>query len=666
MISRAVLLSVIFLIAFSLGCEARPLVLDLKNSDQANHSELKPYMISLRKRIEETWLYCFKQPGKVELVFKVDSKGALQNLSVLQSNKNSAINSSALRAVRESAPFAQPPKTREGFLLIHAAFKCNKDEASKSLALSLRHNMAHAKPGLGLESGQSNSASEPNPIIVSQGVGGNATDSFELVPQSGARLLPRAKSNNGINYNSAASLTPRVAPSVPARQIEQTVPELGEFRAQEKPVNRAKPDKPIEPSARSQSKVIPPLVSETKTVSNAGIYNSPVEPQAGIQSVLKQPETDPEQSSELSPYEVTDITATYQSYEDQREGPIVESYVAPSAESSDSSDLIDSSLMQPSLEPEKEEREVNSSKHSGSQFFWFVLICFVCFMLVFAKRRGKTEVATSLAKVNTNNSYPQKQSVQSGSFDRVLPLPSRQESASIVLNDLDTSSFNVSESELYSISSNQIQSVDYYFSEVDLAPIAKKKSEGDSSQRPESPRLDTKEPISSRREFSATDLEKGGSTNRSHSFVPSTEESIDEIEQTNREVELMAMNVVAQYERSKGRTVKDVSMLNVGYDIESSDTSGARAIEVKGRSGKGRIVLTKNEWNTAASLQATYFLYVVENLATEVATLKIIQNPYSRMKPDRIRYQYSLAKSIYERTSERFDVDSFFNNGRSL
>lgn len=666
MISRAVLLSVIFLIAFSLGCEARPLVLDLKNSDQAKHSELKPYMISLRKRIEETWLHCFKQPGKVELVFKVDSNGALQNLSVLQSNKNSAINSSALRAVRESFPFAQPPKTREGFLLIHAAFKCNKDEASKSLAFSLRHNMAHAKPGLRLESGQSNSSSESNPSLADQGAGGNAPDSFELVPQSGASLLPRSKSNNGTNYNSAANLMPWVAPSAPARQIEQTVPELVEFTAQEKPVNRAKTVKPIEPSVRSQSKVIPPLASDTITVSNAGIYDSPVEAQAGIESISKQPETAPEQPSELSPYEVTDITAPYQRYEDQREGPIVESYVAPSAESSDSSELSDTGLNRQSREPEKEEREVNSSKHSGSPFLWFVLICFVCFMFVFAKRKGTTEGVTSLAKVNTNNSYPKKQSSQFDSFGRVLPLPSRQESSSIVLNDLDTFSIHVSESERSSISSNQIQSVDYYFSEVDLTPIAKKRSEGDSSQRSESPRLDTKETISSRREFSDTDLEKSASTSRSDSFVPSTEESIDEIEQTNREVELMAMNVVAQYERSKGRTVKDVSMLNVGYDIESSGTYGVRAIEVKGRSGKGRIVLTKNEWNTAASLQATYFLYVVENLATEVATLKIIQNPYSRMKPDRIRYQYSLAKSIYESTSERFDVDSFFNTGRSL
>ena len=71
---------------------------------------------------------------------------------------------------------------------------------------------------------------------------------------------------------------------------------------------------------------------------------------------------------------------------------------------------------------------------------------------------------------------------------------------------------------------------------------------------------------------------------------------------------------------------------NLGFDIRSSSPDGKiRYIEVKARSRTGEIAITPNEWLMAARLRDEYWLYVVENAATN-PQLYCIQNPKDTLK----------------------------------
>lgn len=118
-------------------------------------------------------------------------------------------------------------------------------------------------------------------------------------------------------------------------------------------------------------------------------------------------------------------------------------------------------------------------------------------------------------------------------------------------------------------------------------------------------------------------------------------------EKLARSIESRAMNFVIEYERACGRTVEDVSNLNVGYDLESSDSYETRCIEVKGKNNKGTVILTLNEWRAAHHHQESYFLYVVEEIFTAEPKLKTIRNPAEHIEPRPHRYQYILHRSLY-------------------
>ena len=82
---------------------------------------------------------------------------------------------------------------------------------------------------------------------------------------------------------------------------------------------------------------------------------------------------------------------------------------------------------------------------------------------------------------------------------------------------------------------------------------------------------------------------------------------------------------------------EDVSALNLGYDIRSTASDGScRYIEVKARAGEGAIALTPNEWFMARRMGDDYWLYVVENAATDNPQLHTIQNPAARYSPEEI------------------------------
>jgi len=100
------------------------------------------------------------------------------------------------------------------------------------------------------------------------------------------------------------------------------------------------------------------------------------------------------------------------------------------------------------------------------------------------------------------------------------------------------------------------------------------------------------------------------------------------------EIEGIGMRVAMEHERNEGRTPQDVSLQNLGYDIKSIGPGDAvRYIEVKARATTGALVITPNEWMMAGRLGAEYWLYVVENVATE-PRLRCIQDPAAKLKPE--------------------------------
>ena len=114
-----------------------------------------------------------------------------------------------------------------------------------------------------------------------------------------------------------------------------------------------------------------------------------------------------------------------------------------------------------------------------------------------------------------------------------------------------------------------------------------------------------------------------------------------------KEVEHAGMKHTHRYEKKEGRTPKDVSSENRGYDIYSTSPDGKnRCIEVKARDDYAFVVLTSNEWSVAKQLKDTYFLYVVLNARTQ-PELYIIQNPADKVAVDErydVRYQVPLSE----------------------
>ena len=86
------------------------------------------------------------------------------------------------------------------------------------------------------------------------------------------------------------------------------------------------------------------------------------------------------------------------------------------------------------------------------------------------------------------------------------------------------------------------------------------------------------------------------------------------------ETEAIAMHVVIDHERQKGRQVEDVHEKNLGYDITSLDTQSGelRLIEVKGIGfHTGTVCLTPNEKRVAEDRSECYWLYVVTNCKSD-------------------------------------------------
>ena len=96
------------------------------------------------------------------------------------------------------------------------------------------------------------------------------------------------------------------------------------------------------------------------------------------------------------------------------------------------------------------------------------------------------------------------------------------------------------------------------------------------------------------------------------------------------EVELIAMRVAQEHERSQGRTVYDVHEKDLGYDLTSIDLNSGelRLIEVKGIGREtGAVLLTPNERRVAEDRRDCYWLYIVTNCKAEPKLEPPVKDP---------------------------------------
>lgn len=105
---------------------------------------------------------------------------------------------------------------------------------------------------------------------------------------------------------------------------------------------------------------------------------------------------------------------------------------------------------------------------------------------------------------------------------------------------------------------------------------------------------------------------------------------------SSAEIEALGMEVAMKHEREQGRSPKDVSKENPGFDIRSTALDGTvRYIEVKARATTGPVDLTPNEWLMAQRLGEEYWLYIVENASSD-PVLYMIQNPADKLRPEKV------------------------------
>ncbi len=122
-------------------------------------------------------------------------------------------------------------------------------------------------------------------------------------------------------------------------------------------------------------------------------------------------------------------------------------------------------------------------------------------------------------------------------------------------------------------------------------------------------------------------------------------------EERKREVELAGMKAVMKYEIMNGRIPRDVSQLNLGYDIESYDprTGETRYIEVKSFKTTGVPELTEHEYEVARTLASKYWLYIVKNALTN-PRIRIVRDPaHTAMIIKVSRESYRIVKVIENR-----------------
>lgn len=115
-----------------------------------------------------------------------------------------------------------------------------------------------------------------------------------------------------------------------------------------------------------------------------------------------------------------------------------------------------------------------------------------------------------------------------------------------------------------------------------------------------------------------------------------------DIEDHKANVEMVAMKIAQAFEESALAKVFDVHTPelarvaglpdNPGFDLLSIRQGNIRrAIEVKGRSGRGDVEVSENEWAKACNMRHGYWMYVVYDCATPNPTLVRVPDPFGNL-----------------------------------
>ena len=88
-------------------------------------------MIELRKNIEEKWVGCKKENGKIQVFFELGSGGQLLDLRLVRGIEDSDSEYSALNAVEAVFPCVTPPVNSKSSLKILATFDCDPRSRSQ-------------------------------------------------------------------------------------------------------------------------------------------------------------------------------------------------------------------------------------------------------------------------------------------------------------------------------------------------------------------------------------------------------------------------------------------------------------------------------------------------------------------------------------------------------
>jgi len=126
-----------------------------------------------------------------------------------------------------------------------------------------------------------------------------------------------------------------------------------------------------------------------------------------------------------------------------------------------------------------------------------------------------------------------------------------------------------------------------------------------------------------------------------HALVVPSSDPMDQ-ERYDVNVERVAMQITQAFEEAAGAKVLDVHTLdlaraaglpdNPGFDILSLRSEKEKlAIEVKGRSGTGKIEVSANEWAKACNMRQDYWFYVVYDCATPNPRLVRVQDPFGSL-----------------------------------
>lgn len=120
-----------------------PLSLNLLNPDRSQDAALRPYMVSLRQRIERQWLpQELNNTRKTKVFLQIHVNGSILQAHIQESSGDQNFDNSTLNAVHESNPFPPPPLTSTRILSIEACFD-NRYIDRVQLAENIRRYRLH-------------------------------------------------------------------------------------------------------------------------------------------------------------------------------------------------------------------------------------------------------------------------------------------------------------------------------------------------------------------------------------------------------------------------------------------------------------------------------------------------------------------------------------------